>query len=287
MGPRSRIYGEKRVPAPVRIWGIWAMLGMGSGDSELGEDGFNQPGLIETKKKPKYSSNTPQSGFGKSRSFSSPWFRGILGSSGHKVGLWGNRAVPFSPAKPRDDPKTHPRKSPGRAERAPKGLRLCLSGTFWKGKTLWIRFNFPAMTWKGGENGGGERIQGYFPPTHTSLQLEGPAGNPRPPKFVVAFGTGIKTGLVLSPRGLCLVVTSAQRALAQGTGRPPHFAPPSPKGAVTWGVHLCHGVPGPDPALGVLRYGGAAPSVSGRGGSCTPKKRIAPQAAVFPGGGGM
>lgn len=38
VGPRSRICGEKRVPAPVRVLGVWVMR---CGEFGLGEDGFN------------------------------------------------------------------------------------------------------------------------------------------------------------------------------------------------------------------------------------------------------
>lgn len=108
----------------------------------------------------------PESGPGEPQLSLSPLLGGIWGSLEHKEGLPGHCSIPLPPAKPGKNPQT-PLKNPGpavRARREPKGLRQRLSSTFWKGKTLWIRFNFPAMTWKG-ERRGGETYPGFsFPP---------------------------------------------------------------------------------------------------------------------------
>lgn len=140
------------------------------------KDGFNQLDLIGMKKNtlPKMERETwPQSAGPRgapklapgslsasclphSRGFGDPWST--------KRDCRGIMPFPFPQQNPGKSP--NPLKNPNpalRARREPKGLRQRLSSTFWKGKTLWIRFNFPAMTWKG-ERRGGEAYPGLLFP---------------------------------------------------------------------------------------------------------------------------
>lgn len=90
------------------------------------------------------------------RGFGDPWST--------KKDCWDIAPFPFPQQSPGKSP--NPLKNPNpamRARREPKGLRQRLSSTFWKGKTLWIRFNFPAMTWKGERRGGETYPRLLFP----------------------------------------------------------------------------------------------------------------------------
>lgn len=154
------------------------------------KDGFNQLDLIGMKKNtlPKMERETwpgsagprdaPKPAKGSLSASRLPHSRGFGDPWSTKRDCGGIAPFPFPQQSPGKSP--NPLKNPNpamRARREPKGLRQRLSSTFWKGKTLWIRFNFPAMTWKG-ERRGGETYPGLFFPLLCGLekQFEGRAG---------------------------------------------------------------------------------------------------------------
>lgn len=233
-----------------------------------------------------------------SRRFGDPWST--------KRDCRGIAPFPFPQQSPGKSP--NPLKNPNpamRARREPKGLRQRLSSTFWKGKTLWIRFNFPAMTWKG-ERRGGETYPRRLFPLLCALEKQfggraGLVGTPPAPRWHPQHPPGHPSTPCHPTPGLgSLWKWEFRRGDScspfwwwhgQDEPRPRHQGiPPAPlnaqpKGATSGGLP-CHGGPGPYPALAL---GASALGCCSRGPGSgwrvpLPKKQLPPKAALFSGG---
>lgn len=213
LGPHPEVPERSGSRLRFDLWGFWGMLeggcrgvSAGGGQAQGREgggwkDGFNQLDLIGMKKKknntlPKMERETwprsagprgaPKPAPGSLSASRLPHSRGFGDPGSTKRDCRGIAPFPFPQQSPGKSPNPLENPNPAmRARREPKGLRQRLSSTFWKGKTLWIRFNFPAMTWKG-ERRGGETYPGLLSPLLCALEKQfggraGLVGDPQHP----------------------------------------------------------------------------------------------------------
>lgn len=147
---------------------MWLGHGVGGVNKSAGSSVIKPPNPLPEREGGTRGGERPKTGRGEPRS-SSSGRSGAVWTLGTPRGFGGGGVEPFVIPQPNAGTPQTPPKAPFCSRGAPKGLRRCLSSAFWKGKTPWIRFNFPAMTWKGGEKRGETDPGGFiffFPPFH-------------------------------------------------------------------------------------------------------------------------